>query len=110
MPKYVIERETPGLGEATVEELREASANSNQMIAELGPEISWLESFVTDDKMYCVFVALERGHHPRARPVRGHPRRSDLPGRSCGRSVLGGVDPVRRVASRRRRAPCSRNP
>ncbi len=57
MPKYVIERETPGLGEATVEELREASANSNQMIAELGPEISWLESYVTDDKMYCVFVA-----------------------------------------------------
>jgi len=57
MPKYVIERETPGLGEATVEELREASANSNQVIAELGPEISWLESFVTDDKMYCVYVA-----------------------------------------------------
>ncbi len=57
MPKYVIERETPGLGEATVEQLREASANSNQVIAELGPEISWLESYVTDDKMYCVYVA-----------------------------------------------------
>ena len=57
MPKYVIERDMPGLGEATVEQLREASANSNQMIAELGSEISWLESYVTDDKMYCVFVA-----------------------------------------------------
>lgn len=57
MPKYVIERETPGLGDATVEQLREASANSNQIIAELGPEIRWLESYVTDDKMYCVYVA-----------------------------------------------------
>jgi Protein of unknown function (DUF4242) len=57
MPKYVIERETPGLGGTPVEQLREASANSNQVIAELGPEISWLESFVTDDKMYCVYVA-----------------------------------------------------
>lgn len=57
MPKYVIERETPGVGEATVEQLREAATNSNQRIAELGPEIRWLESFVTDDKTYCVYVA-----------------------------------------------------
>lgn len=57
MPKYVIERETPGVGQATVEQLREASANSNQNITELGPQIRWLESFVTDDKMYCVYVA-----------------------------------------------------
>jgi hypothetical protein len=57
MPKYVIERETPGVGQATVEQLREASANSNQNITELGPEIRWLESFVTDDKMYCIYVA-----------------------------------------------------
>ena len=57
MPKYVIERETPGVGQATLEQLRESSANSNRNIAELGPEIRWLESFVTDDKMYCVYVA-----------------------------------------------------
>jgi hypothetical protein len=57
MPKYVIERETPGVGQATVEQLRESSANSNQNIAELGPEIRWLETFVTDNKMYCVYVA-----------------------------------------------------
>lgn len=57
MPKYVIERETPGVGQATVEQLREASANSNMNITELGPEIRWLESFVTDDKMYCVYIA-----------------------------------------------------
>ena len=57
MPKYVIERETPGAGEATAEQLREGAANSNQVIADLGPEIRWLESFVTDDKTYCVYVA-----------------------------------------------------
>jgi hypothetical protein len=57
MPKYVIERETPGLGEASVEQLREGAANSNAVIADLGPEIRWLESFVTDDKTYCVYVA-----------------------------------------------------
>ena len=57
MPKYVIERDTPGAGEATVEQLREAAANSNQRIAELGPEIRWLESFITDDKTYCIYVA-----------------------------------------------------
>jgi Nickel responsive protein SCO4226-like len=57
MPKYVIERETPRAGGATVEQLRESAANSNQVIADLGPDIRWLESFVTDDKTYCVFVA-----------------------------------------------------
>jgi hypothetical protein len=57
MPKYVIERETPGAGQATLEQLRESAANSNEVIADLGPEIRWLESFVTDDKMYCVYVA-----------------------------------------------------
>jgi Protein of unknown function (DUF4242) len=57
MPRYVIERETPGSGEATVEQLREGAANSNGVIADLGPEIRWLESFVTENKTYCVYVA-----------------------------------------------------
>ena len=57
MPKFVIERETAGVGDATVEQLREGAANSNQVIADLGPEIRWLESFVTDDKTYCIYVA-----------------------------------------------------
>lgn len=57
MPKFVIEREMPGIGAATVEQLREGSSNSNKVVADLGPEIRWLESFVTDDKVYCVFVA-----------------------------------------------------
>ena len=57
MPKYVIEREMPGVGNATPEQLREGSANSNTVVADLGPEIRWLESFITGDKVYCVFVA-----------------------------------------------------
>ena len=57
MPKFVIERETAGVGDATVEQLREGAGNSNQVIADLGPEIRWLESFVTDDKTYCIYVA-----------------------------------------------------
>lgn len=57
MPKYVIEREMPGVGQATLEQLREGSASSNTVVADLGPEIRWLESFITDDKVYCVFVA-----------------------------------------------------
>ena len=57
MPKYVIERELPGAGSLSAEELREISAKSNHVIGELGPEIRWLTSYVTDDKLYCVYVA-----------------------------------------------------
>ncbi len=57
MPKYVIEREIPAIGQVTPQQLREGSALSNKVVRELGPDIRWLESFVTDDKVYCVFVA-----------------------------------------------------
>jgi hypothetical protein len=57
MPKYVIERELPGAGTLTPEELQGISAKSNQVIGTLGPEIRWLQSYVTDDKIYCVYVA-----------------------------------------------------
>jgi Protein of unknown function (DUF4242) len=57
MPKYVIEREIPGAGKLTPEQLRETSQKSNKVIADLGPEIRWLTSYVTDDKLYCVYVA-----------------------------------------------------
>ena len=57
MPKYVIERELPGAGNLSAEELRGISATSNKVIGELGPEIRWLTSYVTDDKLYCVYVA-----------------------------------------------------
>jgi Protein of unknown function (DUF4242) len=57
MPKYVIEREVPGAGQMSVAELHDISQKSNKVIGDLGPEIRWLESYVTDDKLYCVYVA-----------------------------------------------------
>ena len=57
MPKYVIEREVPGAGNLSPGELQGMSATSNKVIGELGPEIRWLMSYVTDDKAYCVYVA-----------------------------------------------------
>jgi hypothetical protein len=57
VPKYLIERELPGAGELSASELQAISRQSNKIIAELGPEIRWLTSYVTDDKLYCVYVA-----------------------------------------------------
>jgi len=57
MPKYMIERELPGAGKLSAEELRGISQKSNGVISGLGPDIRWLQSFVTDDKIYCVYVA-----------------------------------------------------
>jgi hypothetical protein len=57
MPKYVIERELPGAGKLSADELRAISQKSNKVISDLGPEIRWLNSYVTDDKIYCVYVA-----------------------------------------------------
>jgi hypothetical protein len=57
MPKYVIERDLPGAGNLSPEELQGISATSNKVIGELGPEIRWLTSYVTEDKIYCVYVA-----------------------------------------------------
>ena len=57
MPKYVIERQVPGAGTMSAEELRAISQKSNQVIRDLGPEIRWLQSYVTEDTLYCVYVA-----------------------------------------------------
>jgi hypothetical protein len=57
MPKYLIERELPGAGKLSADELRAISQKSNQVLSDLGPEIRWLQSYVTADKIYCVYVA-----------------------------------------------------
>jgi hypothetical protein len=57
MPKYLIERELPGASQLSTEDLRSISQKSNKVISELGPDIRWLTSYVTDDKLYCVYVA-----------------------------------------------------
>jgi hypothetical protein len=57
MPKYVIERELPGAGNLSDEEIKGISNKSRQVLKQLGPEIQWVESFVTDDKIYCVYIS-----------------------------------------------------
>jgi len=57
MPKFVIERDLPGAGNLTAEQLQSISQKSNKVIADLGPEIRWLTSYVTEDKLYCVYSA-----------------------------------------------------
>jgi hypothetical protein len=57
MPKYVIEREIPGAGGLTAAELQAISAKSCGVLQHLGPSIQWLESYVTDDKIYCIYIA-----------------------------------------------------
>jgi len=57
MPKYMIERGLPGAGDLSPEQLHDISQKSNKVICDLGPDIRWLHSYVTDDKLYCVYVA-----------------------------------------------------
>ncbi len=57
MPKFVIEREMPDVGSLTADQLRDAAHQSNQVIRELGPDIRWIMSYITDNKIYCVFIA-----------------------------------------------------
>lgn len=57
MPRYVIERELPGAGNLTTEQLQGISQKSCGVLDELGPRIQWIESFVTEDKIYCIYQA-----------------------------------------------------
>lgn len=73
MPKYVIERDIPGLGLMSAEEMAATAAHSNEVLAGMAPAVQWQHSYVTDDKMYCVYVA------PDADAVREHARRGGFP-------------------------------
>jgi hypothetical protein len=57
MPKYVIEREIPGAGKLSSQELKNISQTSCRVLESMGPTIQWVESFVTEDKIYCVYIA-----------------------------------------------------
>lgn len=57
MPKYVIERELPGAGDLSAAELKGISQKSCGVLSEMGPQIQWLHSYVTEDKIYCVYIA-----------------------------------------------------
>ena len=57
MPKFIIERDLPGVGTLSAEELAATSAASNQVLATMAPRAQWLQSYVTADKLYCVYIA-----------------------------------------------------
>lgn len=73
MPKYIIEREVPNAGSLSEEELKEISLRSIQALDSLGPRIRWIHSFVTDNKVYCVYLADDE------EAIREHSRRSGIP-------------------------------
>jgi cell division inhibitor SulA len=73
MPKYLIEREIPGAGNLSAEQLQAISQKSSQILTAMGPQIQWVTSYVTDDKVYCVYIA------PNADAVREHARQGGFP-------------------------------
>lgn len=87
MPKFVIERGIEGIGAATPEELRAISQKSCWVLRELGPEVQWVHSYVTGDKIYCVYAASGEDL------VREHARRGGLPADSISR-VAAVIDPT----------------
>ena len=87
MPKYVIEREIPGAGNLSPQELQAISQKSCGVLNEMGPRIQWVESFVTDDKVYCVYVA------PDEQTVREHAGRGGFPANRISQ-VRGMIDPT----------------
>lgn len=87
MPKYVIEREIPGAGDLTAEQLQGISQTSCGVLQNLGPEINWVHSYVTGDKIYCVYIA------PNEELVREHAKQGGFPANSVSR-VVTMIDPT----------------
>lgn len=87
MPKFVIEREVPGAGELTTEQLREAAEGSCHVLRALGPEIQWVQSHVTSDKIYCVYIS------PSEALIREHAERAGVPANRVSR-VAAVIDPT----------------
>ena len=88
MPKFVIEREIPGVGDWTPEQLQAASQTSCNVLNKLGPQIQWLESYVTGDKTYCVYIA------PNEEVVREHAKLGGFPANRIS-AVRTMIDPTR---------------
>lgn len=73
MPEYVIEREMPGVGQLGTDDLKSASQTSCSVLRDLGPQIQWVQSYVTDNKIYCVYRA------PNEDMIREHAQRGGFP-------------------------------
>jgi len=87
MPKYVIEREIPGAGSLTAEQLKAISQTSCGVLSKMGPQIQWVNSFVTADKIYCVYIA------PNEEMVREHAKQGGFPANSVS-EVATVIDPT----------------
>lgn len=87
MPKYVIEREIPGAGNLTADQLKSISQTSCGVLNKLGPQIQWVNSFVTGDKIYCIYIA------PNEEMVREHASQGGFPANSVAK-VITVIDPT----------------
>ncbi len=87
MPRYVIEREIPNAGKLSPAELKSISQKSCGVLSKLGPQIQWVQSYVTNDKVYCVYIA------PNEEMVREHARQGGFPANSVAK-VMTVIDPT----------------
>ncbi|ARK12630.2 DUF4242 domain-containing protein [Fibrella sp. ES10-3-2-2] len=87
MPKYVIEREIPGAGGLSADQLKGISQTSCGVLSNMGPQIQWLQSYVTGDKIYCVYIA------PNADMVREHAKQGGFPANAVN-EVMTVIDPT----------------
>ncbi|HSV47018.1 MAG TPA: DUF4242 domain-containing protein [Ramlibacter sp.] len=87
MPKYVIERELPGAGQMSGAQLKEIAQGSCSVLEQMGPQIQWQHSYVTGDKIYCVYIA------PNEEMVREHARKGGFPANQISR-VSTVIDPT----------------
>ncbi len=87
MPKYVIEREIPGAGHLTAEQLKGISQTSCGVLTNMGPQIQWVHSYITGDKIYCVYIA------PDEQMVREHAKQGGFPANSVS-EVASIIDPT----------------
>jgi hypothetical protein len=87
MPKYVIEREIPDAGKLSDQQLQAISQKSCGVLNDLGPQIQWVQSYVTDDKIYCIYIA------PNEEMVREHAQKGGFPANRVS-EVKGIIDPT----------------
>ena len=87
MPKYIIERELPGAGKLSNEEIQGISQKSCEVLNNLGPQIQWVQSYVTDDKIYCVYIA------PNKEMIENHAKQGGFPANSI-EEVQRMIDPT----------------
>ena len=87
MPKYIIERNIPNAGHLSARELQSISQKSCDVLTEMGPQIQWLESYVTDDKIYCIYIA------PNEASVKEHAEKGGFPANSISQ-IRTSIDPT----------------